>query len=1776
MLVSIFFFFAKTTWAHAYISRSCGADETCVLCFNCYNPEDHTGHQVIIDIIEEERGGICDCGDPEAWVKDFPCRHSSLENFVEGQPINSDLEDALLATIRTAIDFVVDVLSTADIAMQRFSSASQVIDLEKFAELSEEVYGMPDKDLDFEAFSELSEDPIDISAFDQDPKYVLTIWNDERHSFPDVHDMVTNILGRDRIFAEELADSVNNYGRGFLKMCTNLEDLMILKGRMESDGLIHTVRSARSNYKEEMCDCIIHWLEDISTSSINGNYLILSELVAKALCEPWRIGVTGVLSEVEDVANLGLEVTASRAITRKNSSSLVGATIAQPGTLPLQFFTLEQPSPQVILSKAIPPPPACWLNDVPEPPNFSHAGVGLRVQYLMYFDVRLWKSLRATLRDLYNAALVSNTVYKPILANCYAQIYPTILETYLLIDREPDCSIVHSLSTQLFTTPSIATNILSSGHFSKHLATIHTFFTKGRVGSVECVDVKAVMADDSPALKNKMYYTLFSDLEFLLNQNTNKQSISGNVSRIEQVCDLLRLFQGGIPMKRQVDFHVEYETNYANYLSCIALVLGLANTISRHAFDSDPQQVHLGIKAVTKSIYNWAWGKSGIFGEIVQSPPRFRDVFIMAQDRVTNVIRVPELRVEEGLVSLHHPLHAFLSGLLRYGGVQNLQQLKTLLSPDSDILALYPHITTDDALHLLFDYNFRVFVVFSQIKVGLWVRNGFAVKAEMMFYRDKELRDNGFMRDIFMAQTAITVLGPETCMARILERWGLAKGYIGPLSDRQQQLYMLEDLVHHLIVFLTERRELIGLSEMEAKEGYITAEIIQCLGFHPLSFSEISEAVSGSIIDEEMFETILSKISTFRPPVGIRNSGIYKLKPEYMHCFDPFYFTFTPAKMEEAENVLKEFHHKQTKQSLEKIVLEPIVKPILTGPFITIGAFTRTAGFANFVHRVLSFVLQEEEGERGGDTLLSLVLRLCHIAALDDLNMPLDGSPTFVSAMCESSCPVPRIMLRSVELGDALSTAAILLLNEVSLRSEFSKHKPQIIRIFHLLKTKNSIVIPDYVNANLNCGFLLPSEDQGLSKEIQKKNEKKRLFMRKQKKVLAQMQKQQKKFAHKNKVHIIKEDDDERQLTDEYDEQSFPQGQCILCRTPCDSKSVFGILANFHLSSPPRTVPFDDNDWVYEAYSAVHDLDKPEPDFDSSVGSDAWNKYRKNFREKNKLGPGYPTGYAKARTVISSCCHPMHESCYESHVKAQIERFPPRIMDRADKSECETSCPLCLSLNNTFIPVLWTQNSPDLHIVLASTQSFEDFSKHFLRKSAQLPENCITDIGKKLAEVASQSIEPEYATLLGFHPDDSPVSDNDEEKFEILFKRLMVVAHNMSNKKVTNKLPTTYSLSAVFSSITSTISALEISLRGSVTLEDVGGTVIDQIPTLSLQLLRVLVEYCRTLCAFYYSPRYDIEKKALSQNKDFTTIFKSSSISYCDDGFAAIAENIFLRAHFYRLDTCHFFGSYFIGEIVRSATIFLQDMHVCGSWVQNPLFFEIPTFPDISLDALSTLETVLRSIHAKMDHGSYESYIWSHPKTMPVLYTMILKSVTPFLRKCAILVRAMCGTGYATSDYLGYAREADKLCMLLRIPTFDATLVDMTGLDHATCEITNRWLTEFRCADWPNGINLEYPGVVKLLHLPQRLDEFFSLEVLRQKSENDLYTTTPALCLFCGTVVQLKHTVQECADHSARCSYPIGIFLFPKKALVYLINGQRSTFMAAPYLDSHGESDAMM
>ena len=72
-----------------------------------------------------------------------------------------------------------------------------------------------------------------------------------------------------------------------------------------------------------------------------------------------------------------------------------------------------------------------------------------------------------------------------------------------------------------------------------------------------------------------------------------------------------------------------------------------------------------------------------------------------------------------------------------------------------------------------------VLAMVAQIRSGLWVRNGFPIHGQLLHYRDFMLRELCYDQDLFILQTSLIILDPNTVIVRILDRFRLLQFFRG-------------------------------------------------------------------------------------------------------------------------------------------------------------------------------------------------------------------------------------------------------------------------------------------------------------------------------------------------------------------------------------------------------------------------------------------------------------------------------------------------------------------------------------------------------------------------------------------------------------------------------------------------------------------------------------------------------------------------------------------------------------------------------------------------------------------------------------------------------------------------------------------------------------------------------------------------------------------------------------------------------------------------------------
>ncbi|KAL2060184.1 hypothetical protein VTL71DRAFT_9579 [Oculimacula yallundae] len=1016
-----------------------------------------------------------------------------------------------------------------------------------------------------------------------------------------------------------------------------------------------------------------------------------------------------------------------------------------------------------------PNPPRYWLET---PPAFSdresvplHEDLWhrLRLDWMILFDLRMWKKVRVDLRDLYISTVVSIPQFKRVLGLRFAGLYTTLAQLYLIADREPDHSIIN-ISLQMLTTPTITAEIVERGNFLTNLmAILHTFLTTRQVGHPHEINPNATLAFDSGSVTNRRMYHFFMDLRYLFSSEHVQEKLRTDDRYMMQFLDLVKLHQGICPNLRAVGEHVEYETDA--WISA-SLITREINRLCRQFSESfkwsvgeDQTYISKAIRLAAKTVILNSLGteRKRFLQAEIKDEIKFKKVgdYEFDTTEMSNSVlqhSVVKFVVEAQPISFHHALHYTLSWLIECGKNMSREELVQLLSFTTADLTQKPRAmgqrtmpvlsySPEDHLMAAFDYPLRVCAWLAQMKAGMWVRNGMSLRHQMGTYRGVGQRDVSHHRDIFLLQTALVVCPPSRVLVSIIDRYGLElwmKGIYEQKGDGLEDGHVLdvvEDLIHLLIVLISDR------TSLAATDPHVLAmrrDITHVLCFKPLSFSEICGKLPDKFQDQEECQDILDEMTIFKAPEGLSDVGTFELKPEFLEDIDPYIAHYNKNQREESEMAYKNSIAKKTGRVASDIVFEPKLRPVESRAFADLSAFTRTGIFAQIIYYALLYPMKAQEltptvPVTRVEAFLQVVLHLVLIAIAEDKTdedeMSEESLQSFVYIALTQQA-------RSNFLPSAPSSKTIAAILEIlSRKEEFKACHPKITTVLKRMKQKQP---RNFETAFARLGVpidRISTASPANSNVLEEREKKKQAAMARQAKVMAQFQEQQKNFLD-NQGDIDWGEDDasdenvEVQAEDNHKTYwQYPSGTCILCQEETKDGRLYGTFALMTKSNILRQTDFSDPDFVREVTKMPASLDQSADNIRPfGVASENRTSVPKVtsdgaeiIAERQFIGKGFAANSSRMGPVSSGCGHIMHYKCFEVYYEASTRRHQHQIARHHPENieSNEFVCPLCKALGNAFLPIIW---SPKEELSLARFQpqsAFNQWIVHVTEPNAQ-------------------------------------------------------------------------------------------------------------------------------------------------------------------------------------------------------------------------------------------------------------------------------------------------------------------------------------------------------------------------------------------------------------------------------------------------------------------------
>lgn len=319
--------------------------------------------------------------------------------------IPNELSTYIEMTIERALDYVLDVLSCSP-EKPHLLDLQSLKYLEKSSRLYSDRYGTEDYSYAI---------------------WAVILWNDENHTFQEVIDHVSRVTHRDEEFGKRVANRVDKKGRDTVIVSDNLDLVQSICEKIGQIKLKATIRCARDTFRENMCGAIIEWLKDISLYQIKDNENYIRNIICKLFFESWKKGTCASMNFFfnNHTSNNSYDNQSIRELKSENNKTEENmSVIIEGGNISsLAQKRLSQSSNEIV-------PESHWIiTKLSDTEDISTENkCELRIDKLLSFDIKLWKQIRSTLRELYISTMIMSSYYKHSLGKRY-HIYMHIFLT---------------------------------------------------------------------------------------------------------------------------------------------------------------------------------------------------------------------------------------------------------------------------------------------------------------------------------------------------------------------------------------------------------------------------------------------------------------------------------------------------------------------------------------------------------------------------------------------------------------------------------------------------------------------------------------------------------------------------------------------------------------------------------------------------------------------------------------------------------------------------------------------------------------------------------------------------------------------------------------------------------------------------------------------------------------------------------------------------------------------------------------------------------------------------------------------------------------------------------------------------------------------------------------------------------------------------------------------------------------------------------------------------
>lgn len=552
-----------------YRCSECFYDDTCVLCEDCFNPEDHKGHRVTKYV--SLGSGMCDCGDDSAFLRKLNCKCLRVSPDTSLSPT---LQFHLELVIKTVLDFIIDVgnrciltLPEVNKCLANSGTKELLCDAMELCTLPFDKYGT------------------EFDRHDLTQLWHLVMWKQHPEQFSVPELAIKAALDISPAQARDYCGKVRAFGRCVISSSPDYEVLLLAQKKLLRDFIV-TIQPSSLTVLENVVNLLLAWLEDICCS--NWNFALKTQskrVIGQCL--------------LEEPSSQPSRRVLSFLIDKFSKTTVDRFPIQDIYEGSLYKYILKESSDLQELD----------FNDLSMNFTFNRLSQPLsRVQLLLTYDLRFCSEVRLRLNNLIILALMHDFKYKQIFSLQYIDAFPSLLILLAAADSLVDDSLVQSISVQVFMCPPTNNMIVNSTKLANVFGpVIHLILShQSQINPNGFLNLKRTDLSEDSLEECRLYNTIKVALYTITNMfsKNNAQNIL-NALLEEKNLVIFTMFQSLVqglgPVKRETTIHVEREDfEQANFVFRTAMsFLGIIKDADV-AVDLSIDDIRQGIPIVLK------------------------------------------------------------------------------------------------------------------------------------------------------------------------------------------------------------------------------------------------------------------------------------------------------------------------------------------------------------------------------------------------------------------------------------------------------------------------------------------------------------------------------------------------------------------------------------------------------------------------------------------------------------------------------------------------------------------------------------------------------------------------------------------------------------------------------------------------------------------------------------------------------------------------------------------------------------------------------------------------------------------------------------------------------------------------------------------------------------------------------------------------------------------------------------------------------------------------